>query len=116
LNPLSIGDSVRFRQGDLWSRQGKVVNIRPEQRSYDIKTDKDTMLRRNRRHLLKTNEDFSPKCVEEYYEQHPVIEHENESLNEPSSSIPNEVDINDSTSIKRSRYGREIKTPKRFSE
>ena len=56
LQPLLLGQCVRLYQNKSWSRIGKVIQVGPELRSYHILTDKDTIVRRNRRHLLPTNE------------------------------------------------------------
>ena len=58
LEPLKSGDSVRFRgKGDTtWSRKGSVLEKLPQPRSYKVLTDKGTVLNRNRKSLLRTNE------------------------------------------------------------
>ena len=58
LETLAPGDAIRFHDGTTWSRRAKVIEKTQEPRSYLIRTDKNTTIRRNRRHLLKTNEHF----------------------------------------------------------
>ena len=59
LKELNPGDPVRFHDGSSWSRRAKVISRTSEPRSYLVLTDKNTTIRRNRRHLLKTSENFS---------------------------------------------------------
>ena len=58
LVPLKSGDSVCFRgKGDkTWSRKGSVLEKLPQLRSYKVLTDKGTVLRNNRKSLLRTSE------------------------------------------------------------
>ena len=58
LVPLKSGDSVCFRgKGDkIWSRKGSVLEKLTQPRSYKVLTDKGTVLRRDRKSLLRTNE------------------------------------------------------------
>ena len=59
LMPLLPEETVRIRQNNNWSQKGKVIQKSTQPRSYDVITDKGTVLRRNRRHLLKTRESFT---------------------------------------------------------
>ena len=58
LPKLSIGDRVRIHEGKSWSRLGRVVNVK-DPRSYVVRTDKGTTLRRNRRDVLKVPDDMN---------------------------------------------------------
>ena len=58
---LDNGDSVRFRENNCWSRKGIIINKGVEPRSYKLLSDKNTITRRNRQHLLKTNEKVVPE-------------------------------------------------------
>ena len=65
LHPLNAGDVIRVRHRDQWM-PGQVVE--PHQfapRSYIVKTEEGSVLPRNRRHLLKTDEELSPQVVED---------------------------------------------------
>lgn len=55
MSQLQTGDSVRYRQDKTWE-PAVVVNQHQSPRSYIISTETGQTLRRNRRHLLKTNE------------------------------------------------------------
>ena len=52
LPALKVNDKVRIHDGESWSIKGKVSKISEHPRSYLIKTNKGTILRRNRRHIL----------------------------------------------------------------
>ena len=44
---------MRIHEGKTWSRLGVIVGIHEDPRSYIVRTDKGTVIRRNRRDLLK---------------------------------------------------------------
>ena len=56
LKPLKPGDQVRIRSDKKRWEPGLVESKRPEPRSFNIKTDSGSILRRNREHILKTEE------------------------------------------------------------
>ena len=55
---MESGDIIRFRKNGKWARKGKIIGKSSQPRSYKILTDKGTVIRRNRRHLLQTKETF----------------------------------------------------------
>ncbi|KAH8034056.1 hypothetical protein MRX96_057135 [Rhipicephalus microplus] len=56
LQALQKGHTVRVK-GDSWKTKGRVISgARP--RSYVVKTEKDSVIRRNQQHLLATREPF----------------------------------------------------------
>ncbi|XP_077502555.1 uncharacterized protein LOC144113381 [Amblyomma americanum] len=58
LPPLQQGDTVRVRDGRQWSRKAMVLQkVAP--RSHIVRTDNDRLLRRNRQHLLRTQEHYN---------------------------------------------------------
>jgi hypothetical protein len=57
LCPLYVNDSVRIRSGKIWE-PAKIIN-KHDERSYSVVTQDGTVYRRNRQHLLKTEENFS---------------------------------------------------------
>jgi len=57
LPTLQPNDIVRYRGKQSWE-PAMVLSHHPAPRSYNIRTADGTMLRRNRRHLKKTNENF----------------------------------------------------------
>lgn len=63
LAPLKEGDSVRVRGDKAWDRKAQVVGGEGP-RSYRILTDQGREMRRNRQHLLKTEE--APSFLDEF--------------------------------------------------
>ena len=47
-----MNDKVRIHNGKSWKIKGTVIDISKHPRSYIIQTDKGTILRRNRKHIL----------------------------------------------------------------
>ena len=86
LKPLEIGESARIQQSDnTW--KPAVVTEKHNERSYSVKTEDGAVYRRNRRHLLKTNE----KVNFQNYDATPLIQTSSESnietpLQEPPCS------------------------------
>ena len=60
LPPLDNSQSVRVHYKSDWSRKGIVIDKAPQPRSYLLATDKGTIIRRNRRDLLRTTEHVNP--------------------------------------------------------
>ena len=58
LPPLKEGEVVRLKKGNKW-KPARVIQILPSPRSYQVETEKG-VYRRNRRHLLKTEESQTP--------------------------------------------------------
>lgn len=54
LKPLTTGEGVRIRHGNIW--KPAIVSKKINDRSYVVTTQDGGMYRRNRRHLLKSNE------------------------------------------------------------
>lgn len=57
LKPLNNGDTVRIKNGQ-WARKAQVIRSSGQPRSYVVLTEDGQRLRRNREHLLPTNEPF----------------------------------------------------------
>ena len=58
LQPLLVGDDIRYQEGKTW-KQG-IVTKEEGDRSYTVKNTDGAVYRRNRRHLMQTNEKFEP--------------------------------------------------------
>ena len=58
LQPIKEGQFVRIREGKSWSIKGKVTERADQPRSYVVKTENNSTVRRNRRDLLSTPEQF----------------------------------------------------------
>lgn len=63
LPPLEAGNVVRIKHGS-WSRRAKVVK-ETAPRSYMVRTEDHVLLRRNRQHLLRTDENFDGEVSHE---------------------------------------------------
>ena len=112
---LQPEDSVRFHDGNSWSRRAKVVAEAPEPRSYIIKTDKHTTIRRNRRHLLKTNEQFDLDSSD----LESLLPADEVSSDGSDGTVAYEIDddaewIQPAPVQQRTRSGRTVKMPNRF--
>ncbi|MCG7876694.1 MAG: RNase H-like domain-containing protein [Candidatus Thiodiazotropha endolucinida] len=84
LKPLEIGDKTRIQQNDKTWKPAVVTNKQNE-RSYLVQTPDGTVYRRNRRHLLKTNENTQVSDFGQFALSRPPgeTEKEQESLQEP---------------------------------
>ena len=58
LQPLLVGDDIRYQEGKTW-KQGIVTKV-DGNGSYTAKNTEGAVYRRNRRHLLQTNEKSEP--------------------------------------------------------
>uniref|UniRef100_A0A1A8UDX3 Uncharacterized protein n=1 Tax=Nothobranchius furzeri TaxID=105023 RepID=A0A1A8UDX3_NOTFU len=66
LGLLAKDDVVRIQDQNVWGRKAIVLQDAGP-RSYDVKTEEGQVLRRNRRHLLKSKETFQEgQCVGSY--------------------------------------------------
>ena len=57
--PLKPGDVVRIRNNSNWKEIGKVVEKSHFPRSYILENKKGKKVRRNRRHLIQTEESYN---------------------------------------------------------
>ena len=65
LSPLKPGDNVRVRHKEQWI-PARVIANHSAPRSYIVETENGSTLRRNRRHLLRTQEPASPPIDNDY--------------------------------------------------
>jgi len=124
LEPLQPGDSVRFHDGSSWSRRAKVISNTKEPRSYLIRTDKHTTLRRNRRHLLKTTEHFDD--LSDSSDAESLIHDENPNVLQQSSDSDatvryeggsdTEPEPEPASRLPTTRSGRTVNRPKHFQD
>ncbi|XP_053395760.1 uncharacterized protein LOC128555943 [Mercenaria mercenaria] len=119
LPPLEIGDSARIQQANKnWSPA--VVVQKHHDRSYSVKTPDGNTYRRNRRHLLQTNE--SKECIPEVDMQN--VENNNLSAPQENSDCISQFsdksnkrsDNEASEKTYMSRSGRAVKPPTRLIE
>ena len=120
LTVLNPGDNVRLHDGNTWSRKGIIVKKLLEPRSYLVKTS-GKLLRRNRKHILQTDEKFesddesnSSLVHDDNPEEQPDAETDYETAYESDSSdatIPyRHTDDNTTTCC-----GRTVRKPSRFN-
>ena len=103
LPKLQPYDKVRIKYQNNWKRKGTVLRKLDQPRSYVVKTDEGQIIKRNRRHLLKTREKTDNKRHRHEYEN---IFHGTQRPNTDTQiNIPN-------TSTTRS--GRSITKPARY--
>ena len=138
LKPLSPGQTVRLHQNKSWSRKGIVLDSNADRRSYKILTDKNTIITRNRRHVLKSKENFEiddtdigndeidkseqQSVQESSQQQQPVpvsVNREPQSVTVPQQSVPvstnnQSVDSEISPNLKTTRSGRTVRAPMRY--
>ena len=125
LPELKPGDVVRFRKDGCWSRKGRVIAKAAQPRSYKIQTDKGTIIRRNRRHLLLTEEQFLEEDTEdsdsEFYqtarEDIPNARDEDNQITRGDAVIPEEHNVVNDTQDQsvRTRSGRISRPPKHLN-
>ena len=64
LEPLNKYDTVRIQKNGSWQEKAQVQKqVAPN--SYQVQTESGSSFRRNRRHLLRTQEEFHPESPEE---------------------------------------------------
>ena len=113
LKELDVGDTVRLRREKEWI-PAKVVEKDKHPRSYHVTTEQGTTYRRNRRDIVKTNED--PVVIKEH------LNFENEMLDSEKPECQSEkVQVRISPSRipvpeYRTRSGRLVKKPIRYGQ
>ena len=69
LPKLSTNDSIRYRTGKIWT-PAKLISEGDNPRSFKIQTPRGRTIVRNRRHLLKTNENMFENARHEHAMRH----------------------------------------------
>jgi hypothetical protein len=117
LPSLQPGDVIRVRNDGQWQR-GKVLARAETPRSYRVQTEQGSILRRNRRHLIRTQEP-APSCTApldsdfETAAPVPITQQPASSSSSPAAAAA--ASPGTLTGI-RTRSGREIKRPVRFND
>lgn len=121
LQPLQPGDVVRVKNDGQW-QGGKVVSLHELPRSYIVQTENGSLLRRNRRHLIKTSEE-PPNVITDI--DNPEVPCDTRS-NKSSGAAPGieqretpcdmrQQTVSDTPAKKTvTRTGRVVKTPARY--
>ena len=105
LPDIPVGFTIRIRKDNSWPMKAKVVAKAQSPRSYFVKTEEGNALRRNRRDLLKSNEQFTHALPDI---DMPVFE----STDSPSASHP--TPNPDTSQSYRSRLRSSVNPPSRF--
>jgi hypothetical protein len=104
---LQTGDVVRIKHNAKWVR-GTVTGLHTSPRSFLVKTDSGTILRRNRRHLIKTSEQaYLPSMGEEI---------EDEGAVHRNFSTPQSTAVEETSPKQTTRSGRVVRQPARFKD
>ena len=105
---MKPGDVVRYKKGRLW-KPAEVIGKNPNPRSYDIRTETGTILRRNRRHLRKTRE-VPPVTA-------PILDDfSDDDLGSPATNEPPVVQKPVQHTERRTRSGHIVRLPLRFRD
>ena len=113
LPPLQPDDVVQYQGKQSWE-PAVVLNHYPAPRSYNIKTADGTLLRRNRRHLKKTNEK-PPNVTTDLDESFtiedsaPAVSNQMPPVEPPMARAPPSNEV-------RTRSGRMVRPPARFPD
>lgn len=107
---LNPGDQIRVRNENSWE-PGMVESKANTPRTYNIQTDKGQLLRRNRRHLMKTTENRISE-PEIFYDCQEEVNSDKNSVSDKNTS--NSVSQNDTRKFTSS--GREVKMPKKYDD
>ena len=121
LQPFNTSDTVHYRQNNNWTRTGIILNKSDMPRSYTLLKDKNNVIRRNRRHLIK----MDPKFLNiENENMDNDIETEPKTRHSMSVSKPGEVDEpreENATKLRETssyitRSGRRVIKPSQYGE
>ena len=115
LPPVKPNDTVRYQGKQTWE-PAVVLNCHSAPRSYNIKTAKGRVLRRNRRHLKKTSED--PHNVTITIDDPFTTEDSPSAANQTPPVVSVEPPHSRLTSVheERTRSGRVIRPPTRYPD
>ena len=109
LPPLKEGEVVRLKEGSKW-KPARVTEILPSPRSYMVETEKG-VYRRNRRHLLKTEESQTPDVTTD------DVPIEIESDAAPVATTPDNQETEPvEMPATTTRSGRTVREPERFKD
>ena len=122
LPPLKPGDAVRVHNGTSW-QAARVQSTHSAPHSYNVETDTGSLLRRNRRALIRTRED-APVCARHVDEDSDEYS-SSPTTPEPSSAagtppVPGTTSSVTRSALRSSRSttssGRSVKPPVRFQD
>ena len=106
LSPLHQNDTVRLHTGRSWSTKARIIdNDKNGPRSYNVETENGTVLKRNRRDLMRTKETFYPSPDYDQLELPQVVSNKDK---------PQPLENTNEHEQYKTRYGRTVKRPHRF--
>ena len=111
---LDHGETVRVRVGTTW-QPAVVQSDYNLPRSYVIRTPEGGVFRRNRRHLLKCKEDACESECMDSETSAAEDSHTEDTNTVPVVTSQTLIPANKDLAVKTSRYGRVIRTPKKYS-
>ena len=137
LMPIEPETTVRIysKEKKNWSNKGKILSKSSQPRSYNVLNERRNVIRRNRRDLIPTNEDFEPQMNYDdlFINAHdtndaPVVSSDQNEINEPTTDNTNNQSISPNTRYQsiiptnteqnvlpyRSRLRQNIKKPERY--
>ena len=121
LRPLAEGSTVRIQKENGWDSLAQVIKQADMPRSYIIQDETGRKLRRNKRDLLHTNENFS-KEISQYSGDEEVEFVEQATSDIQTTAIPqipstcSSIPVTNQKSPYQTRSGRIIRPPMRFQE
>ena len=128
LSKLQMKDKVRLHDGKAWNIKGIIIDTSQHPRSYIIKTDKGTIVRRNRKHIqisIRDNIQLDDEIIIPMNQVVPLIEPNVEDIDVLMDNLSN-LSIDDDSYISEpeilipepvtTRYGRRIQTPLHLQE
>ena len=112
LTDLNVGDAVRLHGNKSWDRRGVVVEKMAQPRSYQVETENGNVLRRNRRDLLKTKEQFE----HDPFGTDLVSDSDGEPCQEEVRPVVSSEATQDGSGGYVTRSGRTVRKPKTLSD
>lgn len=109
LETLKTNDTVRIRFQGIWNKKGRLVKKLNEPRSYLVKKTEGNYFRRNRRHLLKTNEKQARNTTSTQ------VDYEN-IFNEQESQTKHSKQEQHSQNYNQTRRGKIVRLPAKYRE
>ena len=119
LQPFNTSDTFRYRQNN-WTRIGIILNKSDMPQSYTLLNDKDNVIRRSRRHLIKMDPKFlkiEKENMDNDMETEPKTRHD-ASVSEPGEVVEpreNAAELREASSYT-TRSGRRVIKPSRYGE
>ena len=110
MSRLQPNDVVRYQTGRMW-KPAVVINKHSSPQSYNIQTPQGTVLRRNRHHLKRTKETFTPyDDTDDYFDDDFTGNLADSQSSNEAPQLEEPLQVGERCS----RYGRIIRLPVRY--